>query len=596
MARVYDRNKGKEDLPPLWYLDYQLSVELADKYRQGERRVREPAGTQSEAKASLVLARRQQEVLAGTWKPLAEPIPPTFGWCSEQRIARARELGVKTVADIETRLKLYWYERFGQRLVQTITPPEIEKLVLDLVNEGRLAPRSIHHVYSAGRGVFEWALAQDPPAGGLKVNPCRLKTRRRKSGEGILPKKKDKDPRWRRDAKWAVWEIEVMLGAPLSIVPLDRKVFYCTMLLTGSRVGEICGLLVKDVDRAARPLPRLYITEQDVGEGLKGDGAPREVPLHPLLWELVEVWLDFGFMAIYGRPPTPDDYLIPSRLMKRRSINHMLKKLKKDLQRLQLPERTNHDARRGFISLMAHFGASEPVVRAMTHEGMATDTAEVFRNYQIHEWGTMCQEMLKVQLTKRATPNPKGLALPKYALSEDQREAMKDVELAMAQRRLARGARTATTGEALSLAPTTELRHRVWHSAHLADQKPLETRGMDSGVDGTRIPTPSAESLAFITQEGNKRELQLAAARDIWNPGVPDGTAVVPTLFAPSVAADLREAGDAIRSGRVAHMTAEWRMRLAAACDAAAEALAGGDAIDAVVDEVHRTVALTRSR
>jgi integrase len=142
----------------------------------------------------------------------------------------------------------------------------------------------------------------------VDANPCTLKTQRRKSAAGVLPKKKDEDPRWRRDAKFQVWEIEVMLGAPLAVVPIDRKVFYCTMQLSGSRVGEVCGLRVKDFDRAVRPLPRLYIVEQGDGEELKGDAAPREVPVHPLLWELLEVWLDSGFAAIIGRPPSPDDY------------------------------------------------------------------------------------------------------------------------------------------------------------------------------------------------------------------------------------------------------------------------------------------------
>jgi hypothetical protein len=86
---------------------------------------------------------------------------------------------------------------------------------------------------------------------------------------GVLPKRKDADPRWRRTAKFEVWEIEAVLGASLELLPIDRLVFYCVMLLSGSRVGEVCGLRVRDYDRNARPLPRLHITDQ--GEDAQGN-------------------------------------------------------------------------------------------------------------------------------------------------------------------------------------------------------------------------------------------------------------------------------------------------------------------------------------
>lgn len=189
--------------------------------------------------------------------------------------------------------------------------------------------------------------------------------------------------------------------------------FYVTKLLSGSRVGEVCGLRVSDFDRNARPLARLHIVDQGADEqtgesiDLKGHSNPREVPVHPILWDLLEYWFARAFPALFGRKPEPMDFLIPSRKgpTVMRSANHMYKKQQMDLERLGTAQHSQHDARRGFISMLAQFGCDPAVIKAITHEGVATDAADVFRNYMILDWGRMCDEMFKVFLEPRPLPN-----------------------------------------------------------------------------------------------------------------------------------------------------------------------------------------------
>ena len=52
-----------------------------------------------------------------------------------------------------------------------------------------------------------------------------------------------------------------------------------------------------------------------------------------------------------GRPPRPEDLIVPSRRGNHRNVNHMGRRLHEDLERLGLRQRNQHDFRRTFISL-----------------------------------------------------------------------------------------------------------------------------------------------------------------------------------------------------------------------------------------------------
>jgi len=174
-----------------------------------------------------------------------------------------------------------------------------------------LAPRTIHNVYGTLHALFADAVAEEA----IAVSPCTLRVKR-----GELPKKVDSDPKWRGSALYTRDEVEQLISTPK--IPEDRRVFYALLLLTGLRSGEAIGLRWRDYDQTVIPLGRLSITTQYENEALKTE-TPRDVPVHPALAKILEIWKVRGFALQFGRHPRPDDWIIPSRsnVYKHRSKN-----------------------------------------------------------------------------------------------------------------------------------------------------------------------------------------------------------------------------------------------------------------------------------
>src|SRR5436853_2319345 len=175
MGTVYNRNAEKPGLPELWWLDYQITAELAARF-DVPRRAREPSGSRTQKLAESVLRQRETQVRKGTWEPYKrEEI--TFAYAMQQRIAEAESIGLSTLGNIRQRLTDYALPKLGPKLITAIRRSDIEAIIDDLVSEGRLAPRTVHHVYEDIRAVFQWACDRDPPL--LDGNPASLKTKRR---------------------------------------------------------------------------------------------------------------------------------------------------------------------------------------------------------------------------------------------------------------------------------------------------------------------------------------------------------------------------------------------------------------------------------
>lgn len=95
-------------------------------------------------------------------------------------------LGLHSHDDDKARLDLHVLPRIGALLIAEVRPRHIRDLVLDLRKAGKLAPRTIHHVYHLTAAMFRTAVADEV----IDVAPCVL-------ARGVLPKKVDKDPAWR---------------------------------------------------------------------------------------------------------------------------------------------------------------------------------------------------------------------------------------------------------------------------------------------------------------------------------------------------------------------------------------------------------------
>jgi hypothetical protein len=113
-----------------------------------------------------------------------------------------------------------------------------------------------------------------------------------------------------------------------------------------------------------------------------------------------------------GRRPEPDDLIVPSRQGNNRSVNHMLKKFHKDLGRIGLRPRRQHDLRRTFISLAMGDGARKDILRWVTHTRPRSDTVD---DYTTLVWQPLCEEVAKLRITLRRPPE----AAAKVANSRD---------------------------------------------------------------------------------------------------------------------------------------------------------------------------------
>jgi integrase len=130
---------------------------------------------------------------------------------------------------------------------------------------------------------------------------------------------------------------------------------------------EASALRWRHYDAEMKPLGRLSIAKS-YNTKLKAEKevktkVPRDVPVHSALAALLAEWKLSGWQAMFGRTPGPDDLIIPSRLGKNRSANHMLKKFHQDLERLGIRARRQHDLRRTFISLCLGDGGRSDILR-----------------------------------------------------------------------------------------------------------------------------------------------------------------------------------------------------------------------------------------
>ena len=108
-----------------------------------------------------------------------------------------KRLGLRSVPDDTSRMNLHVLPHIGGMELHEVRPRHLRELVLRLREKGKLAPRTIHHVYHLAATLFRTAVAEEL----IEATPCVLQ-------RGFLPKKVDKDPTWRVTAIYTREEIE----------------------------------------------------------------------------------------------------------------------------------------------------------------------------------------------------------------------------------------------------------------------------------------------------------------------------------------------------------------------------------------------------
>lgn len=376
------------------------SANLWCSYVANGRSQQESTGTADKRAAAAYLARRRKEVAAGTWEPVTrdrvDPNKPTLRVRAEAWMERREKDGVKTASDEAARLKTYVLPKLGDRPFDEIKRVEVRDLLAEIQRSpspttGKpIAPRTVLHIYGALRVLYADAIIDEI----VDHTPCTLKVRK-----GELPKKRDKDPRWRALNVYTRDEAEALISDER--IPFDRRIFYALGFFTGMRANEIAGRTWRDYDEVAKPLGRLLVATQGDDDEETKTLAPREVPVHAELAKLLKTWRRTGFPQFFGRHPRPDDWILPSRAgIEVARGKKMLERMKEDLERLDLRTtgRGRHAMRSTFISLGRVDGAPRDVLRTVTHDG----PGDVFDGYTKWPWPTLCEAVAKLNLTPRS--------------------------------------------------------------------------------------------------------------------------------------------------------------------------------------------------
>lgn len=357
-------------------------------------------GQENEAREAL--NQIEAEIKAG-----AEPdtlIGPITVRRYAERWAKGRtDDGLASAHDNFTRLRLHALPSIGNTNMEDVRPRHIRDLVKSLRARGKLAPRSIRHVYGTLHTMFRDAVVDEL----ISANPCILK-------RGELPKRIDKDPRWRSGAVFTRSEVEQLLSD--NRLPPDRRLLYALLALAGLRFGEASALRWQSYDTTLEPLGRLLIasswcTRKSKEKATKTE-QPRSVPVHPLLASILAEWKLSGWSLMMGRQPAPSDLIIPSRRGANRGCNHSLVRFREDLARLGLRRRRQHDLRRTFISLARTDGARKDVLERVTH-GSRGDIVDLYTELP---WSLLCEEVAKLKVSLR---QGKVLTLPATARAQE---------------------------------------------------------------------------------------------------------------------------------------------------------------------------------
>jgi hypothetical protein len=290
----------------------------------------------------------------------------------------------KTVNDDRTRIEKHVLPRIGHLLMVDVRPHHLRDLIVELKNEGAIAPKTIREVSGILHTMFNSAVVEEL----IPSNPVVYE-------RGVLPKKMDKDPNWRHQAIYTRPEIEQLISDER--IPEDRRVLYALKFFTG-RHTEVALSTWERYDAQTQPLGTLQLVDTK-------SGIPRAVPVHATLAKILARWKLGGWQRTYGRAPRADDLIVRTRRGgKRYTANAAQKQLLIDLELIGLRvkastrNRRGHDLRRTLITLARSDGAIDSLLRWITHGPKPNEILDV---YSSPPWEALCTEMAKLKITLR---------------------------------------------------------------------------------------------------------------------------------------------------------------------------------------------------
>jgi integrase len=252
---------------------------------------------------------------------------------------------------------------------------DVLELSETLIARGEISPKSVRNCIGIVSSIFRLAVLE----GAVEVNPVSQTPR-----DGLPSMGSSGGPTYSRD------EALALLMDPR--IGWDRRVVYALQFFTGMRIGEVCGRRWHDWKPDAKPLGSLRVHSQYDDQPLKtaksGDSKERMVPVHPELEKVLWCWQGEGFEAVYGRPPGPDDFIVPDpRNMAARTQSQATKAHKRDAELIGVRNKGSHALRRFMISAARSSGACRDVLEQITHNARGA----IIDIYTSWEWPALCE-------------------------------------------------------------------------------------------------------------------------------------------------------------------------------------------------------------
>ncbi len=351
-------------------------------YDQCGERVQERAGATIE-EAQRHLRDRERSVAAGTYQRSGGTGERTIETYARAWIEHRRAEGVRSVAREEQMLRDHITPHIGSVRLSELRPRDVAAWIRKLA--GSLSPKSIRNVHGVLSAMFARArfdeLVSDNPAKGLP--------------RGVLPK----NTRSRKVGAWTRAECATLISH--SAISDDRRVGYAVAVFTGARCGEVAGLRWRDIDTQATPLWRWALRTQYDGQPLKGHGReggnPRDIPIHPELRALLELWKADGWARCMRRHPKPDDFVCPREtgaVHSKQSLGSKAIHRHAAVAGLSSEGRDFHSLRRAMITLCRTDGAREEILERITHNA----SGSMVDQYTYFGWEALCEAVSCLRL------------------------------------------------------------------------------------------------------------------------------------------------------------------------------------------------------
>ena len=226
----------------------------------------------------------------------------SFAAVAEEFIKYIHRQKLRTAAVMERNLRETFVKHWGARPITEIVSDDVKRIIREAVNRG--ATYQAFHHFSLVRRLFNWAIGTDDY--GLELNPCR-----RLNSADLIGERHARDRVLTDDELRALWGATERMGYPFS--PLYRL-----LLLTGLRLGEVCGARWSefDLERHEWTIPASRMKK------VKGGPKPFMVPLTASALEVLNSLPrfssgDFLFSFSHGkRPLKPNQFSDPKEQLR----------------------------------------------------------------------------------------------------------------------------------------------------------------------------------------------------------------------------------------------------------------------------------------